>query len=99
MSLDVYFRKDIANALEGIYIAGEGQNTLLFAQVDKIVTDPVQRQELAGQMETYRQGYQDALLAVALAFGIVEGGSNEKMRRLRQKGCAIVPATRDKTKG
>ncbi len=72
MSLDVYFRKDIANALEALYVAGEGETSLLFEQMNKVLKDGQQRQELAEQMQTYQRGYQDALLAVAMAFGVIE---------------------------
>ena len=72
MSLDVYFRKDIANALEALYVAGEGETSLLFEQMNKVLKNKQQRQELAEQMQTYQRGYQDALLAVALAFGVIE---------------------------
>ncbi len=72
MSLSVYFDKDIAHVLEAIYLAGEGQTSLVYEQMTKVLRDEQQRQELAEQMETYQRGYQNALIAVATAFGIAE---------------------------
>ncbi len=72
MSLSVYFDKDIAHVLEAIYLAGEGETSLLYEQMSKILKDEEQRQALAEQMQTYQRGYQDALIAVAMAFGVVD---------------------------
>ncbi len=72
MSLSVYFDKDIAHVLEAIYLAEEGQTSLLYEQMGKILKDEQQRQALSEQMQTYQRGYCDALLAVAMAFGVVD---------------------------
>ena len=94
MSLSVYFDKDIAHVLEALYMAGAGETSLLYEQMGKILKDEQQRQELAEQMQTYQRGYQDALLAVAMAFGVVE--KPQISVKLMQTTDTSLPVTRPK---
>ena len=62
MALDVYIRDDIVNVLSAVHVANVGVVAL-------IVNDRRLDAELAERVRVYRQGYEDALLAVAVAFG------------------------------
>ena len=56
MGLDVYFRRDIANVLRATACASEGAAQM--ATLDTV------------QLDAYRQGVRNTLLAVGLAFGL-----------------------------
>ncbi|RKY13501.1 MAG: hypothetical protein DRP52_02625 [Planctomycetota bacterium] len=76
MSLDVYFRKDIANALEALYMTGQGHNETFNTLIAKL--PGAQQRTILESAATYRRGYEDGLRAAAAAFGIRDGGSDIK---------------------
>ena len=69
MGLDVYFGRDIANALRATACASEGSMGLAV----ELLGDPGGRTSVAEQeklMQAYRLGVRNALLSVGLAFGL-----------------------------
>lgn len=69
MSLDVYFRDDIANILRAVNQAGEGM------AVEMPTKDDGEVRELAA----FRRGFRAALGAVATAFGLIEESKDERV--------------------
>lgn len=73
MPLDVFFRENIANEIRSARTASD--SALLFADVElkKILQEgePQRVVEAIEHLDFYRQGYEAALGAVALAFGIL----------------------------
>lgn len=71
MSIDVFFKADIANALRSAN-HGSGNTALVIqdaikqAERDALAVPTV----IADNLRIYRQGYKDALDTIALAFGI-----------------------------
>jgi len=78
MALDVYFREDIARVLGAIDIASGGtaalvSGELVLSQRGKGTvreTHEADEEQVAEHLQIYRQGYQDALRAVAVALGV-----------------------------
>ena len=67
MALDIYFQENIARILHSVNEAGGGITALISEEVER---DDLATEELADHIRIYRQGYKDALAAVAVAFGI-----------------------------
>lgn len=65
MPLDIYFPEHIARTLVALDTASERTAAVACRDVE---LEPVR---------TYRQGYRDALLAVAVAFGVVSASPGE----------------------
>lgn len=72
MSLDVYFREDIANILRSVNMAGGSTAGIVHREIEKALRHgrPIETADLADYLELYQQGYRDALYAVAAAFGV-----------------------------
>jgi len=67
MALDVYFRDDIRNILRSVYVASEGPTAL----VAELLQDPeLKNVPITKLLAIYRTGYQQALNAVGIAFGL-----------------------------
>jgi hypothetical protein len=86
MALDVYFREDIGGILRALYVANHTATAWMMRTAEKPVEPwaeaagpeqpgPGARPSPDGVewLEGYRQGYQTALISVALAFGIQLG--------------------------
>lgn len=89
MAVEVYFREQIANILSAINMASGSTANLVGAEMgDYMVRSaPVSyvvqgggcligengMDELADHLRLYRQGYRDAIMAVAAAFGMPAG--------------------------
>ena len=73
MALDIYFRENIARVLESVDVASGGTVALINEEMEKAARKKRQldNEELADHLRIYRQGYKDALAAVAVAFGIL----------------------------
>lgn len=71
MSLDIFFKEDIANALRS---ANHGSGNAALVVQDAIKTALENNLDvpdiIANNLRIYRQGYKDALDTIALAFGI-----------------------------
>lgn len=72
MALDVYFREDLANVLHAVDMGGGGMTALVHEEIQRALRNGLQisNEELIDHMRIYRQGYKDALAAIAAAFGI-----------------------------
>ncbi len=73
MPLDVYFRENIANVLRSVNMAGGGTAAIVNQEIEKAMRKEgqIDAADLAEHLGIYRQGYRDALGAVAAAFGIL----------------------------
>ena len=85
MALDIYFRENIARVLAAIDTASGRTAAMIYEPITSIrhregtaedrTHPPKARRfssdDLADHVRVYRQGYRDALSAVALAFGIL----------------------------
>lgn len=73
MALDVYFREDVAQVLDAVDMASGGTVALVNEEVTKAMRAGRQldNEELSDHLRIYRQGFRDALAAVAVAFGIL----------------------------
>ena len=72
MALDVYFREDLANVLSAVDMGGGGTVAFIHEEIQKAQRAGRQfsDEELIDHLRIYRQGYKDALAAIAAAFGI-----------------------------
>ena len=72
MAVDVYFKEDIAQILAAVDQAGGGTAALVNEEIERAAQNghALETAELADHLRIYRQGYRDALNAVATAFGI-----------------------------
>ena len=73
MSLEIYFRRDIANILRATAYASEGSAGLaieLLADADLCAGQTGIEPSQAQMLHIYRQGVRHALLSVGLAFGL-----------------------------
>ena len=72
MALDVYFRTDIAHILASADY-GSGQTALVVQEAIKAAQEHGVGVDVMvmNNLRVYRQGYRDALVTIALAFGIV----------------------------
>lgn len=79
MALDVYFREDIANILRSVNLAGGSTAAIVRQEIEKAMCQgpPIGTANLADHLDTYQQGYRDALGAVAAAFGILSSRTPE----------------------
>ena len=84
MPVDVYFKEDIAQILGAVDQAGGGTAALVNDEISKAARngDALETEELADHLRIYRQGYRDALNAVATAFGI---GVTRTIREVRRE--------------
>lgn len=64
------FVGDIAQVLHSLNMAGGGVTAIIIEAAER---DDLSVRDLADRLRLYRQGYKDALAAVALAFGIEIG--------------------------
>ena len=82
MPIDVYFKEDIAQILGAVDQAGGGTAALVNGEIERAVREghALETAELADHLRIYRQGYRDALHAVATAFGIVAARTRPKER-------------------
>lgn len=76
MALDIYFRENIARVLAALNAASGSTAALIHEQIAS--TRPAENtdrqlanKDLADHVRIYRQGYRDALAAVATAFGVL----------------------------
>ncbi len=93
MSSYIHFRQDVAKVLDAVDMKSEGMVTLISEEVEKALQEGrrVEKEQLADYRRIYRQGYRNALTAVAQAFGIVprvwtvsqENGRFPKIREFR----------------
>lgn len=65
MAVDVYLKQDILNILRATYAAGDGPASMLAELLEGLDDHQVQL-----LLKVYRQGFNAALGAVGLAFGI-----------------------------
>jgi hypothetical protein len=84
MALDVYFREDILNVLRATYAAGEGPAALV---AEMLQDDEFQGVSLDKLLQVYRQGFNTALGAVGLAFGL-----DARAAAARGHSLAVSPA-------
>jgi len=72
MSLDVYFRADVARVLDSVDIASGRTAALVLCDMyhSSVKNPDPTNAQLARDMGLYRQGFRDALVAVARAFGV-----------------------------
>ncbi len=73
MALKIYYQEDVLNILRAVAMAGNGTAAFVFQQTAKLSQED---QRLAGEaidehLRSYGQGYHDALVAAASAFGII----------------------------
>lgn len=73
MSIDVYFREDVAKVLDAVDFASGGLAALMNEEIEKAGREDrlFDDEALADHLRIYRRGYKNALVAVALAFGVV----------------------------
>ena len=76
MALDIYFRENIARVLAALNAASGSTAALIHEQIAPTLPaeNPERQlanQDLADHVRIYRQGYRDALAAVATAFGVL----------------------------
>ena len=105
MALDVYFREDIARILGAIDVASGGTAALVSGELvlsqrrEAAVREAheVGGEQVADHLQIYRQGYQDALQAVALALGVATqaGVQVEDAVPLPRSPSLRVPAWRE----
>jgi hypothetical protein len=73
MALEVFFRDDIANILYGVSLASTGAPIVVrefIAEMEQRGKQPDLR-ELGEKIALYERGYNDALIAAAVAFGVL----------------------------
>lgn len=85
MAVEVYFREQIANILNAVNMASGGTANLVGAEMircspvryvvqeDGSLNNQDDMEDLADHLRLYRQGYRDAIVAVAAAFGMPAG--------------------------
>ena len=72
MAVEVYFREQIGNILNATAQAGGGTANLVVNEMARLGGGGLAALELADHLRIYRQGYGDALKAVAAALGIAD---------------------------
>lgn len=86
MALDIYYKRDILNSLRGLHMAGAGSASLM----DEILADPELRGlPLEKLLQVYQRGFNTALVATGLSFGLVpepgpqveKGGQQKELER------------------
>ena len=70
MSLDIYFKEDIASIIRATNMTGGDVLALVDVELKKASTSR-EVTEMLEHMEFYRRGFEAALSAVATAFGII----------------------------
>lgn len=78
MGLDVYFRRDIANALRATACASDGSMGLAVELLGE--TGAYGTCDSEKLLQAYRQGVRNALLSVGLAFGLEPVGPSVPVR-------------------
>jgi hypothetical protein len=73
MALDIYYREDVARVLGSLDVASGGSVQVVNEEVERAARDkkPIDADRLSERLRVYRKGYQDALAAVAIAFGVM----------------------------
>ena len=74
MAIQTVFREDIGRQLTSIHLAAGGAVALVSSEIEKAarLNRPISEADLAEHLRIYRQGYTDALAAVAAAFGLLD---------------------------
>lgn len=70
MALEVFFRDDIANILYGVSLASTGAPIVVREFIAEMGSQP-DLHELGEKIALYERGYNDALIAAAVAFGVL----------------------------
>lgn len=93
MGLDVYFRKDIANAMRAVLAASEGSAGLALQLLDPEVLAALSRQGVDAQriMGVYRAAVLNTLCSLGLSFGLEPTLSQEDIAAIQHGG---TPSTR-----
>jgi predicted trehalose synthase len=73
MALDIYYREDVARVLGSLDVASGGSVQVVNDEVERAAREkkPLDADRLSERLRVYRKGYQDALAAVAMAFGVL----------------------------
>lgn len=68
----IYFREDLARVLSHVDMSSEGETALVDEEIETASQNGQQldQQDLVERLRLYRRGYEDALAAVARAWGI-----------------------------